>query len=186
MTALVFLYVSILINIFAVLVLIWLVTRYQELLDSYHSLREYKDRSQKVAGQWLEEARKKSEAIVEEAEGKAEQILQETILFDEGLKDKVAKKVEVMMDQIATLIASEVGSRVREAAKTLVSEAEEDFASAKKSIEEYKKVETDRIDKRVKAVIDDVAREILGRTLSKTDAEDLVRAALEKMPETHE
>lgn len=177
-----FLFASLVLNLFMVLVSVWLLTRYQELSESYHTLRKERERSEKVAEKWLDEARIKSEEIVSDAEERASSLLVESKMINDEMKQKLDDSLMKMTDQISSQVASEMTQEVSVVATKLSAQALSDFAKAKEEIEVYKRAEMLKIGEKVKGIVRDVSLEVLGEALDRADQEEMVRKALEKLP----
>jgi vacuolar-type H+-ATPase subunit H len=184
--ALPFFYVSLVLNIFLVLITIWLITRFQELSEAYHALRESKERGEKVAEKWLDEARTKSQQIVTEAEAKAAELITDAEVFNEGMIKKVDESLSNLTQEVGREVGKQLNSEVSIVATKLSQEALESFESAKNQIDEYKKLEFGKIDQEVRQMVHDISLEVLGKALDRADQEELVRKALEKLPKAND
>ncbi len=179
--ALGFFYVSLVLNIFLIMILVWLITRFQELSESYHSLRESKDRGKKVGDLWLDEARLKAETIVEEAEKKAARILVETETFNDRMEAKLDSGLEQILDRVGSQVVTQMSARVVDVANKLSTNALGEFSETKQDIEEYRKTKMKEIESQVREIVLDVSKDALGGMMDRVDQEELVRKALDKL-----
>lgn len=179
--ALGFFYVSLVLNIFLIMMLIWLVTRFQELSESYHSLKESKDRGRKVADLWLDEARLKSETIVEEAEKKAANILVQADVFNDSMEAKLDAGLDQIMDKVGSQVVTQMSARVVDVANKLSTDAMSEFSQTKEDIEGYRKTKMKEIDSQVREIVLDISKEALGEMMERADQEEIVRKALDKL-----
>lgn len=114
--------------------------------------------------------------------------------FDDEYKelfDSVKREYIARVDQTLSTIESIAQKEFEDFRKIIREETVEsqsiigkrvnsEFDLAKKEIEEYKKEQMAKIDSSIEAVLQKVAREVFGKTLSLSDHEDLIREALEQ------
>lgn len=81
--------------------------------------------------------------------------------INRDLSDFAKKQQESMIEESQVLVANS-------------------FSRIQKQLEEYKKNQLIKIDKQIREIILDSAREVLGRSISFSEHEDLVQQALEK------
>ena len=113
-----------------------------------------------------------------------------TVLYSQILQDLKTKNIEVFqnvskdietntmaeiknfkesMQKLTTLSQREVGRKI-----------DADYEVAKKEIESYKKEELIRIDSGIYELLEEMAKEVLGKALSLAEHEDLIEKSLEK------
>src|SRR5688572_25351430 len=180
--ALVFFYISVILNVFLVMILVWLITRFQELSEAFHTLRESKERGKKVMDQWLDEARIKAETIVEEAEKKAANLVLQAESFNSNMEAKLDASLDDVMDRVGSQIVTQMSARVADVASRLSTDALSEFSKAKEDIQSYKKAKMAEIDTQVKDIVLDVSKDVLGEMIDRVDQEELVRKAIDKLP----
>jgi F0F1-type ATP synthase membrane subunit b/b' len=169
-------------------------------------LRELRD-LRVERGSFEEGGRLKAARIMEEARDKALQIL-EGAKFDAGeSQEKVEEEMNRitkmqldnynnMIQRISKSIEGEALKEVEEfrkkleaeagsVQKTVVARVEEDYAQAKKQIEIYKMERMKQIDSQVLVLMQDLGKDILGKTIDFDTHRELIMEALEETKKEH-
>ncbi len=161
----------------------------KEAMDKAHSLlKDTQGFSIDVQNRFtadLEEIKKKQEELVVIRAGQISKLYEQ---FTLNLQRKTEEQFVTTARTMEKHAVSEIEDLRKEIEderlfikKQLTGKIEEEYVKAKKSIEDYKAEQVKKLDKQVFDVLNALTREIIGRSLSIQDHNDLVQKALVEM-----
>lgn len=175
-------------------VLIAVIISYAKATSSYNQLKAEKDKELESLQDQTEgiyaQAREDWYDLLKEGHDKAAEVVQSADLFSDSLKKKIEEELgkttkremgeyDATMESIKSEIVKVAQNISSDIKADLIKEVSEARAQVDKELEEYKKVRYEQIASQANEIIESVARQALGKSLSTQDHEQLVLKALE-------
>jgi len=143
-----------------------------------------------------EKARLKQEKILEEAREKALQILREAKMLSDEQRDEFEEQWKNVIKKVSRDFESGAEDEVKGFRKSLEVEAvgvekavadrvEQEFATAKQQIDEYKKYRLAKLDGEIDEIVSNTVKKVIGKVIPMEEHKKLIISALEEAKREH-